>query len=225
MRRVLPAAIQHTATPCEDKEISAYGIYLRVTYHFKMTLPKYLNIFLLFFWAVTSTASCRSHADKTKANAKDTQGTSFNRQYFQDSLPKPLKYINDFEYLFTESERQTLDSLLHDFEKRTSIQIVVITIDSTMIPKDSLDAFTLKIANYWGIGQKDKNNGVAIGISRSYKKMRIQNGYGIEKILTDAETKEIIDTAFIPSFRNADYFQGTLTGLKSLMKILEERNK
>ena len=196
-----------------------------VTCHFKMTLPKYLNIFLLFFWTVTSTASCKSHADKTKAKAKDTQRTSFNRQHLQDSLHKPLKYINDFEYLFTESERQALDSLLHDFEKRTSIQIVVITIDTTMIPKDSLDAFTLKIATSLGVGQKDKNNGVTIGISRAYRKMRIQNGYGIEKLLTDAETKEIIDTAFIPSFRDADYFQGTLTGLKTLMKILEERNK
>jgi len=188
-----------------------------------MTPLKYLSFFLLLFWTVTSTASCKSNFDKT--NKKYVEENAFNREYFQDSFPNPIRYANDFENLFTESERQTLDSLLVDFDKRTSVQIVLITIDTTMTSEDSLDAFTLKIANSWGVGHKGKNNGVVIGISRAYRKMRIQNGYGIEKILTDAETKKIIDTAFIPSFRDAEYFQGTLIGLKSLMKILEERYK
>ena len=188
-----------------------------------MTPLKYLSFLLLFFWTVTSTASCKSYSDKFKT--KDTQEKSLNSQHFQDSLPRPLGYVNDFEALFSKSEQQTLDSLLQGFEKRTSIQIVVITIDTSMTTKDSLEAFTLKIGNSWGVGQKDKNNGVVIGISQAYRKISIQNGYGIEKILSNAETKEIIDTAFIPSFREANYFQGTLTGLRSLMKILEERFK
>ena len=194
-----------------------------VTCHFKMTPFKYLSFLFLFFWTVTSTASCKSYSDKAKT--KDTLAPSLTQEHFQDSLPRPYDYVNDFESLFSESEKQTLDSLLQDFEKRTSIQIAVLTIDTSMTTRDSLEAFTLKIGNSWGVGQKDKNNGVVIGISQAYSKMSIQNGYGIEKILSDAETKEIIDTAFIPSFRDADYFQGTLTGLKSLMKILEERYK
>ena len=194
-----------------------------VTCHFKMTPFKYLSFLFIFFWTVTSTASCKSYSDKAKT--KDKQETSLTQEHFQDSLPRPYDYVNDFESLFSESEKQTLDSLLQDFEKRTSIQIAVLTIDTSMTTKDSLEAFTLKIGNSWGVGQKDKNNGVVIGISQTYRKMSIQNGYGIEKILSDTETKEIIDTAFIPSFRDADYFKGTLTGLKSLMKILEERYK
>jgi uncharacterized protein len=187
-----------------------------------MTQLKYVSFFLLVFWTV-ATASCQPWADKTKAN--DTKEHLLNQQQFKDSIPEPFGYVNDFENLFTHNERQTLDSLLQDFDKRTTIQIAVITIDTAMTTKDSLDAFTLKLANSWGVGQKDKNNGVVVGISRAYRKMRIQNGYGIEKILTDAETKRIIDTAFVPGFRDADYFRGTLTGLQSLMKILEERYK
>jgi len=94
-----------------------------------------------------------------------------------------------------------------------------------MTTADSLDIMTLRIANAWAVGQKEKNNGVVIGISRAYRKMRIQNGYGIEKILTDTETKDIIETAFIPGFSNANYFDGTLNGLKGLMAILEKRYK
>jgi uncharacterized protein len=188
-----------------------------------MTQFKYFSFLFLFFWTVTSTASCKPYSDKGKT--KDTHEASLTQERFQDSLPRLYDYVNDFESLFSESEKQTLDSLLQDFEKRTSIQIAVLTIDTSMTTRDSLEAFTLKIGNSWGVGQKDKNNGIVIGISQAYRKMRIQNGYGIEKILSDAETKEVIDTAFIPSFREADYFKGTLTGLKSLMKILEERYK
>jgi len=56
-----------------------------------------------------------------------------------------------------------------------------------------------------------------------YHKMTIRNGYGIEKILSDSETKEIIDNAFIPSFRKDEYYQGTLNGLNKLMDILRKR--
>ena len=186
-----------------------------------MTVFKNLSFLFLFLWTVTSTASCKSYSDNAKT--KDTEASSLIQERLQDSLPEPHGYVNDFEALFSESEQQILYSLLEDFEERTSIQIAVITIDTSMTTIDSLEAFTLKIGNYWGVGQKDKNNGVVIGISQAYRKISIQNGYGIEKILSDAETKEIIDTAFIPSFRDANYFKGTLTGLKSLMKILEER--
>jgi len=186
-----------------------------------MTTFKYLSFFLL--WTATSTALCQNHSYKT--NAKNNHVRSLTRQHIHDSLPKPSGYLNDFEYLFTESERTTIDSLLLDFANRTSIQVAVVTIATSMTTNDSLDAFTLKIANSWGVGQKGKNNGVLVGISRAYRKIRIQNGYGIEKILTDLETKEIIETDFIPSFRDAEYFHGTLIGLKSLMTILEERYK
>jgi uncharacterized protein len=84
---------------------------------------------------------------------------------------------------------------------------------------------TLRIANAWGIGQKGKNNGVMVGISRGYRQVRIQNGYEIEKVLTDVETKQIIDTAFIPRYREGDYFEGTFQGLKTLMMTLEKRYK
>jgi uncharacterized protein len=195
----------------------------RVTCHFKMTPFKYLSFLFVFIWTVNLTASCKIYSDKAKT--KDTQVTSLRQEHFQDTLPRSYNYVNDFESLFSESEKETLESLLQDFEKRTSIQVAILTIDTSMTTKDSLEAFTLKIGNSWGVGQKDKNNGVVIGISQAYRKMSIQNGYGIEKMLSDAETKEIIDTAFIPSFRDADYFKGTLTGLKSLIKVLEERYK
>lgn len=172
---------------------------------------------------LAATASCQTNRDKVKpANAKSLR--SF-RQPYRDSLPQPIGYVNDYENLFTNGEEQILDSLLQDFEKRTTIQIALITIDTTLTTADGLDALILRIARFWGVGQKGKDNGVTVGISRGYRRMRIQNGYGIEKILSDADTKQLIETAFVPGFREAKYFEGTRNGLVTLMKILEERYK
>jgi len=138
-----------------------------------------------------------------------------------DTVPKPIGYVNDFEKLFTEAERRLMDSTIGMFERRTTMQIAVVTIDSSMTGKEDFDNFTLRILRVWGVGQAGKNNGIVIGISRAYRRIRIQNGYGIEKVLSNAETKVIIDTAFIPLFKKGQYFEGTLNGLQALIRRLE----
>lgn len=189
-----------------------------------MTFLKFLSILTLLILTVTSTASCQAKG-KSKTENSAAQKLGLFRQIFWDSIPEPVGYVNDYENLYTDAEEKSLDSLIGDFERRTSIQVAVITFDTTMTTPDSLDALTLRIANVWGVGQKEKNNGVVIGISKGYRRMRIQNGYGIEKVLTDEETKQIIDTAFIPRFREAQYFEGTFQGLQTLMLTLEKRYK
>lgn len=137
------------------------------------------------------------------------------------SIPKPIGSVNDFEKIYAPMEIKTLDSLIGDFKKRTSIEVSIITIDTTMIKKENFDSWTLKVMNSWGVGKKINNNGILIAISRGYHRIRIQNGYGIEKNLSNGETKEIIDKDMIPSFKEAKYFEGTLNGLQALIKRLE----
>jgi uncharacterized protein len=198
--------------------------HFNVTRHFKMTHPNLLSIFTLLFLTAITNASGQSTSNVQKTENKSEELAKF-RKVFWDTPPKPVGFINDYENLFSDKEEVVLDSLIKNFEKRTTIQIAVITFDTTLTSSDSLDALTLRLANLWGVGQKDKNNGVVIGISKGYRKIRIQNGYGIEKILTDADTKVIMDTAFIPHFRKANYFKGTLNGLKALMATLVEKSQ
>lgn len=205
------------------QRISAQKNAPAVTCHFKMTPLKYLSILTFSILTVTATASCQVKKDKDR-NATIDKAQTF-RQLLWDSLPKPIGYVNDYENIYSDREEEVLDSLIKAFENKTTIQIANITIDTSMTTKDSLDALTLHFGNTWGVGQEGENNGVTIGISRGYRRMRIQNGYGIEKNLTDEETKQIIDTAFIPSFRDAKYFEGTFNGLVELMNILGQRYK
>lgn len=141
----------------------------------------------------------------------------------QGNFPKPIGYVNDFEKVFSANEVKFLDSIISDFDHRTTNQLSVITIDTSMVRVIDFDNYILKIHNAWGVGQKGKNNGIVIGLSKGYRHMRISNGYGIEKIISDAETKTIIDSVFIPFFKKGLYFEGTLQGLKTIMARLENK--
>lgn len=131
---------------------------------------------------------------------------------------KPLGWTSDFEHIFTEDQIFVLDSIICKFEKETTNEIAIVTIDSSWTTKESFDSLTLAIARNWGVGKKDKNNGILIGISTGLRKIRIQNGYGIETILSDTETKKIIDEIIIPEFKNGNYFEGAKNGLLALMQ-------
>lgn len=131
---------------------------------------------------------------------------------------RALGWTSDYEHIFSENQISELDSIISHFEKETTNEIAIVTIDSSWTTKESFDSFTLQLAKNWGVGKKVKNNGILIGISTGLRKIRIQNGYGIEAILTDADTKKIIDDIIIPEFKNGNYFVGTKSGLLALMQ-------
>jgi uncharacterized protein len=133
------------------------------------------------------------------------------------SCSQPLAWINDFEGLFSNNEKDTLNKILRDFEKNTGIEIVIITIDTNYVSRESFDDLIIHFANTWGVGKKDKNNGITIGISRGHRKIRITNGLGIENILSDSKTKYIIDNYFIPKYRDGEYYKGTLDGITEII--------
>jgi uncharacterized protein len=161
----------------------------------------------------------KSNKQKEKRNASISEF----REIYWNNLPKPVSWTNDYENLFTETEQKKLDSIISKFEKETEIEISIVTIDTIKVSKENFDDLTLHIAKSWGIGKTEKDNGILIGISKGYRRIRIQNGNGIEKIITDEETKNIIENYFIPEFKKGEYYNGTLNGLRELIKLLKRK--
>jgi uncharacterized protein len=180
------------------------------------------RILLIPFFVVLTTAMQSSCKPSVK---KSNEIVSNNVNSVEEKFPGPIGYVNDYENLFSVKEKEILENLISDFEKKTTIEIAVVTFDSVMLGSYSVDSFTLGVAKKWGVGKKDKNNGIVIGICSQYRKIRIENGYGIQNILTNSETKELIDTSFIPFYKNDDYFNGTLNGLKALMAKLDSQSR
>ena len=131
---------------------------------------------------------------------------------------KSLGWTSDYEHIFTSEQISELDSIIGKFEQETTNEIAIITIDSSWTTKERFDSLVLTIANDWGVGKKGLNNGIVIGISTGLRKIRINNGYGIETKLTDAETKKVIDDIILPEFKNGNYFKGTKNGVLALMQ-------
>lgn len=135
-------------------------------------------------------------------------------------IPDHVGWINDFEDVLSAEEEKNLTLLVENYEKQTSVEIAVITIPATAVEADKFDDLVLRIANEWGVGKAEKNNGILVGISKGHKTIRISNGYGIEKVLTDEQTKDIITDFFIPNFRKGDFYNGLSNGIGALIKAL-----
>lgn len=144
---------------------------------------------------------------------------------FGSNIPQPRGWVNDFENILTPAEEQALDSLITAYQKQTTVQIAIITIDTLMVTDNNFEPYTLDIANTWGVGDKEKDNGILIGFSSGHRRVRIQNGLGFEKLITNAETKVIVDTAMLPQFKQGNYYQGIRNGLLEMMQLLNERMK
>lgn len=132
-------------------------------------------------------------------------------------LPKPNGPVNDYENLFTPQQEDSLRTVIAEYERATTNEIVIVTITKDMLVDDNLDEYTLFLLNTWGVGKARKNNGILIGICTGLRTVRIQTGYGIEKVFTDAQTKEVIEKDVLPSFRYAKYFEGTYKGLMTII--------
>ncbi len=133
-----------------------------------------------------------------------------------------MGWVNDFENVLSETEAKSLDSLIADFEARSSVEISVVSIPQFATETERFDELTLHIAQTWGIGKKEKNNGILIGFSDSHHRIRIQNGLGTEKYLSDERTKQIIEEKLIPDFKSRNYYEGLFACIEALKQEFKE---
>jgi len=132
-------------------------------------------------------------------------------------FPKPVGYVNDFSGLFDKEQRSQLEAILNDFEKKTTNEIVVVTIDS-ITPYDDIHLYTTELANTWGVGKKELNNGMTVLICNSIRSISISTGYGTEKVISDRMCKIAIDSTMIPAFRDGNFYEGTKMGIEELIE-------
>src|SRR6202023_950746 len=110
------------------------------------------------------------------------------------------------------------------FERETSNQIWVV-VYSKMQSDDDVAAYTRRIAQSWGVGQKEQRNGaVLFGFTQDRKKF-IQGGYGLEGALPDATCFDITEYRIKPHFRNHDYEGGLADGIESILKAIRGEYK
>jgi uncharacterized protein len=130
--------------------------------------------------------------------------------------PKPDRYFNDYAHVVDDSIALELNERLAQFERETSNQFLV-AIYPHMESSSSVDDFTQRVAQSWGVGQKDRRNGVVLFVFVQDHQMFIQTGYGLEGALPDATCFDIVKNVIAPRFKENNYAAGLTNGIDAII--------
>lgn len=126
--------------------------------------------------------------------------------------------IVDQAGLLSEAVTSKLEQLLAQHETETSNQVVVVTL-SSLQGYDIAD-YGYQLGRHWGIGQKQRDNGVILIVAPAERRVRIEVGYGLEGVLTDALSNNIIQTQILPQFRQQKYEAGIVAGVQAILAVI-----
>lgn len=140
----------------------------------------------------------------------------------QRLFPEATSWVNDYAGLLTPGQRQILDDRLETLQKNTSTQIFV-GIFRKIPPGYVLEDYVVKLFEKWQPGRQQEDNGILLAIFLEDRKLRIEVGYGLEDVLTDAQAITVIDDYITPQFRKDNYFQGIFDGLQIIISAVEGR--
>jgi uncharacterized protein len=124
----------------------------------------------------------------------------------ESDVPFLTGHVNDYAHLLSEPARSRLETSLAELEAKTGAQVAVLTVDT--IGDESVEDYSMRVAETWKLGQKGKDNGVLVLVAKDDHKMRIEVGYGFEGTLTDARCERIVAELMRPRFRDGDFAGG-----------------
>jgi uncharacterized protein len=136
----------------------------------------------------------------------------------QQEWPALTGRLVDEAGLIGPAARSRLEGELAAFEEKSSDQLVVATISS--LDGAVLEDYANGLFRHWQLGQAQENNGVLLLVAYGDRKIRIEVGYGLEGVLTDALSRLIIETSIVPAFRQGDFEKGIVDGASAIMAVL-----
>lgn len=116
--------------------------------------------------------------------------------------PSPTRWVTDNAAFLSQAEREQLDARLQAFEKQSGHQVIVWIGQST--GDTPLEDWTVRAFAKWKIGRKGLDDGAVLFVFAADHKLRIEVGYGLESLLTDARSSEIIRNTIVPKIRAGD---------------------
>lgn len=133
-------------------------------------------------------------------------------------IPSLTGRVVDQAGILSSSEESSLSNKLAALEKKTTIQLVVVTLKS--LQSRTVEEWGLALGRGWGIGQVGKNNGVLLVVAPNERELRIEVGYGLEGDLPDATADSIIRNVIVPRFKAGNLYGGINDGVDAIGRAL-----
>jgi uncharacterized protein len=134
------------------------------------------------------------------------------------TFPALTGRIVDEAGLLTPEDRAAIETELAALEQKSTDQLAVVTLKS--LQGYPIEDYGYRLGRAWGIGQKDKDNGIILIVAPNERKVRIEVGRGLEPTMTDAMSKLIIENAILPQFRRGDFPAGIKAGVRDINDVL-----
>ena len=123
-------------------------------------------------------------------------------------------YVQDYAGLLSQETKSRILTIGAELDRKTTAQITVVTVKS--LEGQSIEDYANALFRQWGIGSKDKNNGVLLLISQDPRKLRIEVGYGLEGAMPDGWTGQVRDEQLTPYLKKDDYDTGVMKAYEVL---------
>ncbi len=136
---------------------------------------------------------------------------------FSLGVPTLTNPVVDNAGILSSSTESQLNYTLTNLSSQTGIQIAVLTIQS--LQGEDLESYSMRVAEKWQLGDSEKDTGVLLLVSLAEHAVRIEVGYGLEGVLTDAKCGLIIRNVIAPNFRNGNYDRGILEAVNNIIGI------
>lgn len=133
-------------------------------------------------------------------------------------FPAHIGKVNDFAAVLSAAQRDRLETDLAALERDTSAEMAVVTV--TSLDGRPLEEYATALFNEWGIGKRDRDNGVLVLVAPSERAMKIEVGYGLEPVLPDGLAGAIIRETFLPRFRDERMADGIVEGSARLIALV-----
>lgn len=183
-------------------------------------MKRILSTLFCVFTLLGLTAINLSAADNaTEQNKTVKQTTTQTSNEKSSNFPALTGRVVDQARVLSQSTKDELETLLATHENNTTNQVVVVTIES--LGNAQIEEYSIELARHWGIGQKGKDNGALLVVAPNDKQVRIEVGYGLEGVLTDALCGVIINRYVIPEFKKGDIQNGINIGIQKIIALLD----
>jgi uncharacterized protein len=127
------------------------------------------------------------------------------------------RVVDDAQIIAPTTEQQ-LSARSEALERDTNDQIVIVTVPDLRGAR--IEDIGLALGRGWGIGQRKLDNGVLLIVAPNDHKVRIEVGYGLERLLSDDRAGKIIRD-IVPSLRAHENERAIVVGESEIIEILE----
>jgi uncharacterized protein len=143
--------------------------------------------------------------------------------FAQDFPAKSTTLVTDYTNTLSDDDKQRLESKLVAFNDSTTTQIAVVLIKS--VGSYDINQYAALLGRKWGVGSKEKNNGIVVLVAIADRKVAIQTGYGAEGAVPDGVTHDIIENDIKPRFKAGDYAGGLDAATDQLISYMKGEYK